>query len=62
MEAESLLYLKVLILVVRFFFKPGTHLHLEEKAVLKGSDDISNFPVIETRMEGQNLKVLFSFD
>ncbi len=62
MEAESLLYLKVLILVVRFSFKPGTHLHLEEKAVLKGSDDISNFPVIETRMEGQNLKVLFSFD
>ena len=38
------------------FFKPGTHLHLEKKAVLKGSDDISNFPVIETRMEGQNLK------
>ena len=38
------------------FFKPGTHLHLEEKAILKGSDDISNFPVIETRMEGQNLK------
>ena len=25
------------------FFKPGTHLHLEKKAVLKGSDDISNF-------------------
>ena len=24
--------------------------------ILKGSDDISNFPVIETRMEGQNLK------
>lgn len=38
------------------FFKPGTHLHLEEKAVLKGSDDISNFPIIETRMEGQNLR------
>ena len=38
------------------FFKPGTHLHLESKAILKGSDDISNFPVIETRMEGQNLK------
>lgn len=38
------------------FFKPGTHLHLEAKAILKGSDDISNFPVIETRMEGQNLK------
>lgn len=38
------------------FFKPKTHLHLEEGAVLKGSDDISHFPVIETRMEGQNLK------
>lgn len=38
------------------FFKPGTHLHLEEKAILKGSDDISNFPVRETRLEGQNLK------
>lgn len=38
------------------FFKQGTHLYLESGAVLKGSDDISNFPVIETRMEGQNLK------
>lgn len=38
------------------FFKPKTHLYLEEGAVLKGSDDISNFPVIDTRMEGQNLK------
>ena len=26
------------------FFKPKTHLHLEEGAVLKGSDDISNSP------------------
>ena len=38
------------------FFKPKTHLHLEEGAVLKGSDDISNFPIIDTRMEGQSLK------
>ncbi|MDR2914187.1 MAG: exopolygalacturonase [Tannerella sp.] len=38
------------------FFKPGTHLHLEEGAVLKGSDDISNFPITMTRMEGQTLK------
>lgn len=38
------------------FFKPGTHLHLEKNAVLKGSDDIANFPIIETRMEGQSLK------
>jgi polygalacturonase len=38
------------------FFKPGTHLHLEESAVLKGSDDISNFPLTTTRIEGQTLK------
>ena len=37
------------------FFKPGTHLHLEEGAVLKGSDDISHFPILMTRMEGQTL-------
>lgn len=38
------------------FFKPKTHLHLLEGAVLKGSDDISNFPILDTRIEGQNLK------
>ncbi len=38
------------------FFRPGTHLHLEAGAVLKGSDDISDFPVIDTRLEGQNLR------
>src|SRR6187455_3077138 len=38
------------------FFKQGTHLHLEEGARLKGSDDISNFPLVMTRIEGQNLK------
>jgi polygalacturonase len=38
------------------FFKPQTHLHLEEKAVLKGSDDISHFPIVETRIEGQSLR------
>lgn len=38
------------------FFKQGTHLHLEEGARLKGSDDISNFPLVMTRMEGQSLK------
>lgn len=38
------------------FFKPDTHLYLEEGAVLKGSDDISNFAVVQTRMEGQTLK------
>lgn len=35
------------------FFKPKTHLYLEQGAVLKGSDDISDFPVVETRIEGE---------
>ena len=38
------------------FFKPGTRLMLQKGAVLKGSDDISDFAVIDTRMEGQCLK------
>jgi polygalacturonase len=38
------------------FFKPKTHLYLEEGATLKGSDDISNFALVETRIEGQTLK------
>lgn len=37
------------------FFKPGTHLYLEDGAKIKGSDDISNFPILMTRMEGQTL-------
>lgn len=38
------------------FFKPNTHLYIEKEGTLKGSDDISDFAVIDTRMEGQNLK------
>src|SRR5690242_3120769 len=34
------------------FFKPGTHLRLSEGAVLKGSDNIADFPLIPSRMEG----------
>jgi Endopolygalacturonase len=37
------------------FFKPGTHLHLEKNGTLKGSDDISHFPLVTTRVEGQTL-------
>ncbi|WP_339874932.1 glycosyl hydrolase family 28 protein [uncultured Algoriphagus sp.] len=37
------------------FFKPKTHLHIVEGAVLKGSDDIADYPLIPSRMEGQNL-------
>lgn len=37
------------------FFKPGTRLHLEKGAKIKGSDDISNFPLIPSRMEGKSI-------
>lgn len=37
------------------FSRPRTHLYLEKGATLKGSDDISHFDVIDTRLEGQNL-------
>jgi polygalacturonase len=37
------------------FFKPKTHLYVAEGAVLKGSDNISNYSKIPSRMEGQNL-------
>lgn len=37
------------------FFKPGTHLHIKKGGVLKGSDDIADYPKMPSRMEGQNL-------
>ena len=37
------------------FFKPGTKLKLEEGAVLKGSDNIADYPLMPSRMEGHNL-------
>ena len=37
------------------FFKPKTKLRLSEGAVLKGSDDISNYPLIPSRMEGRSI-------
>lgn len=38
------------------FFKPGTHLHLNEGGRLKGIDAIKHYPLIETRIEGQTRK------
>ncbi|RZK60264.1 MAG: exopolygalacturonase, partial [Pedobacter sp.] len=38
------------------FFKKKTKLRLQEGAVLKGSDEIKNYPFIPSRMEGQSLK------
>jgi polygalacturonase len=37
------------------FFKPKTKLRLLEGAVLKGSDDIANYPLIPSRMEGRSI-------
>lgn len=37
------------------FFKPGTTLRLEKGAKLKGSDNIEDFPLIPSRMEGKSI-------
>jgi polygalacturonase len=37
------------------FFKPNTKLKLEEGAVLKGSDNIADYPLIPSRMEGKSI-------
>jgi len=37
------------------FFKPGTHLHVSEGGMLLGSDDITNFPIMPSRMEGRSI-------
>ena len=35
------------------YFKKGVHLYIEEDGVLKGSDDINDYVLEETRIEGQ---------
>ena len=37
------------------FFKPNTHLRLLAGAKLKGSDNIADYPLVPSRMEGQKL-------
>lgn len=37
------------------FFRPATHLHLEKGARLKGSDAITHYKIIPTRLEGQTI-------
>ncbi|MBD0831726.1 rhamnogalacturonidase [Aestuariibaculum sediminum] len=37
------------------FFKPNTHLHIAKNGVLKGSDDINQYPFIPSRIEGQSI-------
>ena len=36
------------------FFRPGVHLYVEGGGVLMGSDDISDYPVVDTRIEGES--------
>lgn len=38
------------------FFKKGTHLYIKKGGIIKGSDYISDFKIMDTRIEGQNLK------
>ncbi len=38
------------------FFPQGVNLYIEEGGVLKGSDDISDYPIRETRIEGETCK------
>lgn len=44
------------VLTGSLFFKPRTKLFIAKGATLKGSDDISAFKVITTRIEGQTVK------
>lgn len=37
------------------FFKPGTHLHFEDGAKLKGVDAIKHYPLVNMHMEGKNI-------
>lgn len=37
------------------FFKPGTHLHVVKNGKLKGSDAITHYQIVKTRLEGQTL-------
>lgn len=37
------------------FFKPGTHLNVAEGGKLKGSDAITNYKILKTRLEGQTI-------
>ena len=38
------------------FFRQGVHLHVKKNGVLLGSDRLSDFPLCDTRIEGQNCR------
>ena len=37
------------------FFKPGTSLYLEENATILGSEDMSDYKLLQTRIEGETI-------
>lgn len=37
------------------FFRPGTHLHILKGGKLKGSDAITHYEIVKTRLEGQTI-------
>lgn len=38
------------------FLKKGVNIYISKNGMIKGSDDISDYPVLETRIEGENCK------
>lgn len=40
------------------FFRPGVHLYISEGGVLQGSDDPTDYPVLDTRIEGESCRYL----
>ena len=40
------------------FFRPGVHLYVTEDGMLLGSDDVTDYPVLETRIEGETCQYL----
>ena len=40
------------------FFRPNVHLRLMEGAVLFGSDNLLDYPIVDTRIEGKNQKYI----
>ena len=43
------------------FFRQGTHLWIEEGGMLKGSDRIIDYPILDTRFEGESCKYFSAF-
>ncbi len=40
------------------FFRPGVHLWVAQNGVLLGSDDVTDYPVMDTRIEGESCRYL----